>query len=131
MKKQINDLLLKMQNGENCIGETANQLMDLFDVSSSVCHCDKLPIRVKALDADDIIEAGWRENENQSSSYLADYLLGDDWVLDIFDSEMGIRIMYRNEIRFFGIIKNYNELLKVMKMLNIKTQFCETEIRYR
>jgi len=33
MKKQINDLLLKMQNGENCIGETANQLLDLFAVS--------------------------------------------------------------------------------------------------
>ena len=30
MKKQINDLLLKMQNGENCIGETANQLLELF-----------------------------------------------------------------------------------------------------
>ena len=34
MKKQINDLLLKMQNGENCIGETANHLFDLFGVSS-------------------------------------------------------------------------------------------------
>lgn len=34
MKKQINDLLLKMQNGENCIGETANQLLDLFAVST-------------------------------------------------------------------------------------------------
>ena len=33
MKEQINDLLLKMQNGENCIGETANQLLDLFAVS--------------------------------------------------------------------------------------------------
>ena len=36
MKKQINDLLLKMQNGENCIGETANQLLDLFAVSGSL-----------------------------------------------------------------------------------------------
>jgi len=35
MKKQINDLLLKMQTGENCIGETANQLLDLFAVSGS------------------------------------------------------------------------------------------------
>ena len=35
MKKQINDLLLKMQNGENCIGETANQLLDLFAASGS------------------------------------------------------------------------------------------------
>ena len=36
MKKEINDLLLKMQNGENCIGETANQLLDLFAVSGSL-----------------------------------------------------------------------------------------------
>jgi hypothetical protein len=40
MKKQINDLLLKMQNGENCIGETANQLLDLFAVSGSFTAYD-------------------------------------------------------------------------------------------
>ena len=40
MKEQINDLLLKMQNGENCIGETANQLLDLFAVSSSLPSVD-------------------------------------------------------------------------------------------
>jgi len=33
MKKQINDLLLKMQTGENCIGKTANELLNLFSVS--------------------------------------------------------------------------------------------------
>lgn len=31
MKKQINDLLLKMQSGENCIGETASALFDLYN----------------------------------------------------------------------------------------------------
>ena len=36
MKKQINDLLLKMQTGENCIGETANKLLDLYNVSVSL-----------------------------------------------------------------------------------------------
>jgi hypothetical protein len=36
MKKQINDLLLKMQNGENCIGETANELLNLYNVSFSL-----------------------------------------------------------------------------------------------
>jgi hypothetical protein len=35
MKKQINDLLLKMQTGENCIGETANKLLDLYNVRHS------------------------------------------------------------------------------------------------
>ena len=36
MKKQINDLLLKMQKGENCIGEPANQLLELFAISDSL-----------------------------------------------------------------------------------------------
>jgi hypothetical protein len=39
MKKQINDLLLKMQTGENCIGETANKLLDLLGVSGSGFYC--------------------------------------------------------------------------------------------
>jgi len=36
MKKQINDLLLKMQSGENCIGETANALLLLCNSSLHV-----------------------------------------------------------------------------------------------
>jgi isoleucyl-tRNA synthetase len=31
IKKQINDLLFLMESGKNCIGETSNQLKDLFD----------------------------------------------------------------------------------------------------
>ena len=83
---------------------------------------EKGHIRVKELDEADIIEAGWNQNENQSPSYCTDYLLGDEWSLDIFDNERGIRIMNFTEIRFFGIIKNYNELLKVMEMLGIKKE---------
>jgi hypothetical protein len=37
MKQEINDLLLKMQTGENCIGETANYLLDLF----SLCYSER------------------------------------------------------------------------------------------
>ena len=50
MKKQINDLLLKMQTGENCIGETANKLLDLYSVSNctiSECNGIKDPNIVK------------------------------------------------------------------------------------
>ena len=83
---------------------------------------EKGHIRVKELDEADIIEAGWNQNENQSPSYCTDYLLGNEWSLDIFDNERGIRIMNFTEIRFFGIIKNYNELLKVMEMLGIKKE---------
>jgi len=42
MKKQINDLLLKMQAGENCKGDTANQLLDLFAVSGSFPSEDEI-----------------------------------------------------------------------------------------
>jgi hypothetical protein len=78
-------------------------------------------IRVKSLDHDDIIEAGWEENETQSSEFLADYILGD-YLLDIFDSERGIRINLRHETVFFGKIANYNKLLDVMEMLGINKE---------
>tara|TARA_R100001591_G_scaffold18404_1_gene25097 strand:+ start:184 stop:444 length:261 start_codon:yes stop_codon:yes gene_type:complete len=48
-KKQINDLLLKMQAGEKCIGETANELFNLVSVNQqreqllcSDSHCCKV-----------------------------------------------------------------------------------------
>ena len=44
MKKQINDLLLKMQTGENCIGETANKLLDLFSVRLSLFQKNRLDL---------------------------------------------------------------------------------------
>ena len=75
--------------------------------------------RVKSLDHSDIIEAGWEENENQSSEFLADYILGD-YLFDIFDSERGIRINLRHKTIFFGKIANYNKLLDVMEMLEIR-----------
>jgi hypothetical protein len=74
--------------------------------------------RTKSLDHDDIKEAGWEENETQSSEFLADYILGD-FLLDIFDSERGIRINLRHETVFFGKIANYNKLIDVMEMLGI------------
>jgi len=41
MKKKINDLLLKMQNNENCIGDTANELLALLDIRK--CNSKKDP----------------------------------------------------------------------------------------
>lgn len=46
MKKQINDLLLKMQNGENCIGETANQLLNLYNVRSILPPSELIALEV-------------------------------------------------------------------------------------
>jgi len=34
IKKEINDLLIKMQLGEICIGETANHLLELLNISN-------------------------------------------------------------------------------------------------
>tara|TARA_R110000772_G_scaffold1095_5_gene3882 strand:+ start:1554 stop:1856 length:303 start_codon:yes stop_codon:yes gene_type:complete len=31
-KKEINDILLKMQTGQNCIGETSSELCKLFNI---------------------------------------------------------------------------------------------------
>jgi len=34
IKKEINDLLIKMQSGEICIGETSNHLLELLNISN-------------------------------------------------------------------------------------------------
>ena len=59
MKKQINDLLLKMQNGENCIGETANQLLDLFAVISSPIKLE--PVLAEIEHINDLGKSTWYE----------------------------------------------------------------------
>lgn len=57
MKKQINDLLLKMQNGENCIGETANELLNLYNVSGM------LPLTENAKKKLEYINGHWTVRE--------------------------------------------------------------------
>lgn len=122
VKRSVLDINQKECNIDHITGEHQHKAMYYVSINNFYeknVEWNK-NIRVKALDEADIVEAGWKQNENQSPSYCTDYLLGDDWSLDIFGSERGIRIMYHSEIRFFGIIKNYNELLKVMQMLNIR-----------
>jgi len=66
MKKQINDLLLKMQTGENCIGETANELLNLFSVSKrySLDYLDSMKIEQK-------VEV-WAKNQDDALAELKD-----------------------------------------------------------
>lgn len=101
------------------------QKLEFNTIDGSIWHIEtylsRNKFRVKSLDHDDIKEAGWVENENQSSEFLADYILGD-YLFDIFDRERGIRINYQHETVFFGKIKNYNKLLDVMEMLGIKKE---------
>ena len=53
MKDKINDLLLKMQIGENCIGETANALLNLNNVSKREMLLDFLNVTSPHMSIDD------------------------------------------------------------------------------
>ena len=79
MKKQINDLLLKMQTGENCIGETANYLFYLFSVS----NCDRL----KGSEFDN-----WLKKQNLKEVTTKEYkwrefVLNEEFVLAKFNED--------------------------------------------
>jgi len=51
MKKEINDILLQMQNGQLDVGEAANKLLNLFSVSHSTAKLlDKLKKEIKEYD---------------------------------------------------------------------------------
>lgn len=47
MEKEINDLLLKMQSGEFCIGETSNKIIELFKYNYSN--------KIKSIELDKVI----------------------------------------------------------------------------
>ena len=66
MKKQINDLLLKMQTGENCIGETANALLILCSVSNTLTDKEKIDYE---------IYAKREESNNNLKGWLAAFIL--------------------------------------------------------
>lgn len=65
MKHKINDLLLKMQTGENCIGETSNAFLNLYIVSqqremlilfAKYMEEDKMYARHDEANVDDFLE---------------------------------------------------------------------------
>ena len=86
MKKQINDLLLKMQNGENCIGETANQLLDLFAVSGSLLSDDE--IREAADEwVFEINGMRWSNNDDTAGDNFGSFIAGAKWVLSRFSND--------------------------------------------
>ncbi len=76
-------------------------------------------IRVKKLDDNDFIDAGWSDNELQTSDFIADFILGKDFTATIFEDT--IRINWRHEVLANVRIRNYNELIDVMRMLNINS----------
>jgi hypothetical protein len=77
MKKQINDLLLKMQNGENCIGETANELLNLYSVSNRFINDSDLDTIKELRDLmEDVIRGDYKPDSftNQPISNLIERL---------------------------------------------------------
>ena len=78
-------------------------------------------IRVKSLDNDDIIEAGWEESTTSFSESRQYYSLGE---YECFLEDGEIFISYEwaeDENRIFkGKVPNYNKLLDVMEMLEIR-----------
>ena len=87
-------------------------------------------IRVKALDEADIIEAGWKYSKRtiSVSNDRQYYSLGRyECHYSNKQYEDGLFRIYREyaedgEYLFEGKIQNYNELLKVMEMLDIKAE---------
>jgi len=77
-------------------------------------------IRVKSLDHDDIIEAGWDESKTSFSHTRQYYQLG---MYECFYEEGELRVRYEfaesENYLFIGKVKNYNKLLDVMEMLGI------------
>jgi hypothetical protein len=80
-------------------------------------------VRVKVLDEADIIEAGWKEKAISGN--------GGFWNLGKYSLHLNfknqiVRIIKNidgyNYVCFIGTIRNYNELLKVMEMLDIKAE---------
>ena len=78
MKKQINDLLLKMQNGENSIGDTANQLLDLYDISTRTFNVGD-NVKWRGMDLI-VVEVGIGEILIATSENVEDENYNDWWV---------------------------------------------------
>ena len=75
MKGEINDLLLKMQRGENCIGETANHLLALLNTNKDGRAKEKYVVKDFESNAYYCGEVhGWSKDE----PYLADYFDSKD-----------------------------------------------------
>ncbi len=81
-----------------------------------------LKVRVKSLDHDDIIEAGWEESNKDDLGRYTYYKLSRYEITKFNDSDEVIITDDDEEdwVTYFrGSIKNYNKLLDVMEMLGI------------
>jgi hypothetical protein len=91
-----------------------------FDTSHSISRITKKirlsKVRVKYLDHDDIIEAGWELIDGMYSMYV----LGR-YYLKLENDKVRIMVRHQTDI-FKGKIANYNKLLDVMDMLGINKE---------
>jgi len=79
-----------------------------------------LKVRVKSLDHEDIIEAGWEESKTSFSHDRQYYSLGD-YECFLEDGQFRIYHQYaeQDQYLFVGSIPNYNKLLEVMDIIGV------------
>lgn len=103
-------------------GNEFNPFKVIFEVSLGLRNNN---IRVKCLDESDILEAGWIETNKNPNSEFKTYVINayrlttnyKDYL--VIEHRHGISNLW-NSNSFHGTIRNYNELLDVMRMLEIK-----------
>lgn len=108
-------------------GEWAKETIKCFMLNYNVVDLswfekNKHKIRVKKLDILDIEEAGWEYSK--SSEHKVDYFTKDKHYLIFSQSKQRIVIgVYSDrghtDTAFIGTILNFNELVKIMKMVGI------------
>jgi hypothetical protein len=86
MKKEINDLLLKLQSRENNIVKNENKLSDLFTVISFLFSDEEIR---EAADEWVFDKNGikWSNNDNTAGDNFASFMAGAKWVLERLSSD--------------------------------------------
>ena len=106
--------------------KTIFKIGNLYSLSEVRNYIDSGFIRVRHLDHDDIIEAGWKESHEDNFKYFKSYRI-KGFVLNIINNTNNIVITEDSWLDMYpklfeGKIKNYNQLLDVMEMLGIKKE---------
>lgn len=111
--------------------KTAFKIDSIYSLVDIRNYIDSGFIRVKSLDHDDIIEAGWELIED--GKHIVEFMIKGS------NEDTNIYLTYRTESEFIeihnngdniedhiyyfqGTVKNYNKLLDVMEMLGIKKE---------
>jgi hypothetical protein len=106
-----------------CLNENHINIINYVDIQT---ENTLLKVRVRHLDHDDIIEAGWKESHEDNFKYFKSYRI-KGFVLNIINNTNNIVITEDSWLDMYpklfeGKIKNFNQLLDVMEMLGINKE---------